>query len=286
MFRSFTNLILQNRRKRPNATPLRGALMLVLAAALSVAAAGASSAAALYGTNAGGQFITIDPATGATTLIGNTGVTALGAAYNPNTNTLYIRDFGNLYTVDQTTGARTLVGPSGNFITGLTFNASYSTLYSVNQGSGELYAVNPMTGAATFVGNTGISTPLDLSTDTSGTVYVGSIAGDLFTINTATGAAVKVGSIGASLGLTSIAFDATNVLYGVTLNGELLYRDLLGTPTLVGALLPGYRDVRGLAFAAVAVPEPASLALFGAGLLGLAAIRRGRKRGQALGTAA
>lgn len=80
----------------------------------------------LYGSD-GDSLFTIDTATGASTLIGSTGLGGDpdGLAYDPTTRTLYLntgQTGASLYTVDITTGAATLVGANGvNDIDGLAF---------------------------------------------------------------------------------------------------------------------------------------------------------------------
>ncbi len=239
-------------------------------------------AGTFYGTDAAtGQLITISPGTAATAAIGPaSGKTLIGAAYNPNTGALYVRDFDNLYTANQSTGALTLVGASGTFITALTFNAGFTALYSMNQSNGDFYRVNPASGAATFIGASGMNTPLGLSTNSAGVVYAGTIGGGIYSVNLATGAATLVyADVAGGDGLTEIAFDGSNQLYGITLGADNLIKIDLGTgsSSIVGHV--PYRDVRGLAFvdAAPPVPEPETYALMLAGLAVVGSVAHRRR---------
>jgi PEP-CTERM motif len=73
----------------------------------------------LYGINGTDLLETINTSTGATTVIGSTGlvgnIAAVGLAYDSTTNTLYMNDGvgHNLYTLNTATGAKTLVGSNG-----------------------------------------------------------------------------------------------------------------------------------------------------------------------------
>jgi hypothetical protein len=245
----------------------------------------ASAVSILVGADATtGSLVTIDTTTGAGTAFGSIGDQLVGAAYDPTTNTFYARDFFNLYTFDLS-GASSLVGTSvgtsGVGITGLTFDSTYSTLYSLDQVTGNFYSVNPATGSASLIGATGITTPLGLSTDSSGNIYAANFAGDLYTINPGTGAATFVLNVGSGLsdGLTEIAFDPSDLLYGVTLTGDLLVADLLGGTVSIGTGV-GFGDIRGLTFgeSPATVPLPGALPLLGAalGLFGLLGSRRTR----------
>jgi sugar lactone lactonase YvrE len=260
-----------------------------LACGLALAAVIISPAKAdiFFGTDGfTGDLVKIDSVTGVSTLIGNTGHgTMVGLAVNGNTSVAYTRDFFNLYTIDLTTGATTLVGASGPFITGLAFDASYSTLYSVDQSNGMFYSVDPMTGAATAVGNTGISVPLDLSTNSAGIVHAASVNGGIYTINTVTGLATQLwASISGMTGITAISFDSSDNLFAVDITSDVLYKIDLGTGVGTAVGPPNVRqDIRGLDFArgprdpGNQVPEPGSAALLlGSGVVGVLAFRRRR----------
>ena len=226
-----------------------------IACVLALIAATAAHADTLYALDSGRTLMTLDTATGASTVIGvgdfqdEFSGYGVGLAYEPATGVMYARSFDNLYTIDLTDASTTLIGPSTPFLTGLTFDAGYTTLYSVGQSTGEFDMVDPATGAATFVGSMGVGTPLGLSTRSDGVVFVASIDGSIYTVDPGTGGATLVASnVGG--GLTEIAFDADDVLYGVTLGD-----DMLGTIDLeTGAFSPigpvGFTDIRGLAFVA------------------------------------
>jgi hypothetical protein len=134
-----------------------------------------------------------------------------------------------LYTIDPTTGAATLVGSMGGEIwcTGLAFSAD-GTLFAmawdeISPGDwvAALYTVNPNTGAATMVGHSPHSyaeEPAipDISFRSDGTLF-GYLHGDqadgLGTVNTATGAVTEIGGTGVYRRGNGIAFSRSDVLF-------------------------------------------------------------------------
>ncbi len=245
---------------------------LVCVLALGMAQAGAVGF--LYGSDGfTSDLVLINTADGSSSLVGNmAGLSyGVGLAYNPNTDTMYTRDFDTLFTVNYNNAATSAVGASGTFITSLEFSTDYSTLYSVDQGTGDFYHVSPGTGTATWVGNTGIATPLDLTSSSGGTLYACNIAGDIYTVSPVNGAATLLWSGVTADGLTSIQFDPYDNLYGVTLNSDMLISINLGNGTsgVVGGPIIR-QDIRGMTF----VPEPAAFSLLALGGLTLTALRR------------
>jgi hypothetical protein len=158
----------------------------------------------LYGTDAGGgNLYSLNPTTGADTLIGNLGITEAPALAG-NATTLYAGTGGlvnNLYSVNPVGPVSTLVGNGGLGAAG------YGSFDFDN--SGVLYA------AVNLAGGTG-----------TGSDY-------LVTVNTSTGAATVVGSFGTCTGVTipapggggtgsctiegieAIAFDSSDQLWGI-----------------------------------------------------------------------
>ena len=114
--------------------------------------------ATMYGASSTTLY-TIDPATGAGTVVGELGTTGglmIGIAADAAGN-LYGYDIGddNFYSIDKATGAATVIGPLGhNFnyaqdmaydkVNGVCYLAGYTT-------TGGLYSVDVTTGAATFL---------------------------------------------------------------------------------------------------------------------------------------
>lgn len=246
-------------------------LLAACAGALLLAAP--ANASILYGADS--SLYQIDQTDGSHVVIdsGN-GAYRLGLAYNSLTGVMYsVGGFdGILSTVDLTTGNTTAVGPSnGTSMTGLTFSGDFSTLYAFNGNGGPLLAIDPTDGSATTIGATGFG-GLDLATDSNGVVYAGGFGG-IATIDLLTGAAT---AIGGTLQWTAIAFDESDVLYGIEISSDALYTidTATGAATLVGGDIGG--DVRGMAFAfdAAAVPAPATLVLVA---LGIAALRLGKR---------
>lgn len=126
----------------------------------------ASAQAILYATQACGDcspaptgLYTIDPATGAGTLVGDTGESITGLDFHPDTGVLYGTTTPNsntpssLVIIDPTNGSVTVVGPHGidRAITDLTF-APDGTLYGwMEPGSDSVVIIDVGTGAATVV---------------------------------------------------------------------------------------------------------------------------------------
>jgi hypothetical protein len=109
------------------------------------------------------SLYSLNLATGAATLIGNTGVPDLfGLAYDPNTATLFGTTFSvgvvGLYSVNTSTGAATFIGPtqdptipnSTREVDGLTYNTTTHSLVGYSTGFGNLYTINEATGALTL----------------------------------------------------------------------------------------------------------------------------------------
>lgn len=157
------------------------------------------------------QLITIDPATGADTLVGVTGIFDVQTlAFDPNTNTLYTTTTGptaQLFRIDPATGIGTVVGLSGFFsVGGLAFDPNTNTLYGTTIGlTAELITIDPVTGAGTAVGPLGFDNVAGLAFDpNTNTLYGTDFFTQLLTIDPATGAGTAVGSTGNAMqGLAS-----------------------------------------------------------------------------------
>ncbi len=227
-------------------------LILALVCGFLFRAAGAASAdLVLSGTHLfGGQsLMTVDPLTGAETLVGTVQlqgggtVTIAGGAlaYDALTDRLYANGYDASSTsvlcrIDPSTAVATLIGPSGALhnlsLGGLAFDPVSRVLYGTGTETGAsvqgtfLYAVDTLTGAATPIGHTGApGTYLhSLGCDPVTGVLYGqgyrsfNSRSSLFTVDKGTGAATFVGEhgveIGRSLMYSDLAFHPqTNVLY-------------------------------------------------------------------------
>jgi len=265
----------------------------------------AASFVTLYGTDGQtGNLIQVDPNTGVGTIIGSLGFPVPALAVHPTTGVLYAGQgagLPNVYTVDPATGKATLVGNSGlgfSAIAGMDFRADGTLFAAVNivgnggTGGETLATINPVTGLATVVGAFGVSGIEALAFSPSGVLYGASTVrgtglpdNTLFLINPLTGQATAIGAIlntatgaGLSGGVTALEFDADGTLFAGTARalgagtdgGRLITIDpTTGAFSFVGGVGATQAGRPLAALAGIVIPEPAGIALFGLGAVGL-----------------
>jgi hypothetical protein len=186
---------------------------------------------------------------------------------------------GHLITIDPATGAGTTVGPSGvsgQFDAGLTFDAS-GDLFASMATTEELYGVNPATGQASLIGPTTGEDVIALA-DAGGDLLWG-VSQDydeqplkFVSISKSTGATTLIGPLGLGSGITAgvgIDYGPDGTLWGIADNGAIFTIDTAnGQATVMATTLGGFEGL--------AIPEPATLALLAPG--GLMFVRRRRRR--------
>jgi hypothetical protein len=180
------------------------------------------------------------------------GTWANGQWYGTVYNTAIPYEF---ITIDPITGARTVIGDMGIGMTGLSFNPASGIMYAVGYdgvSNSQLYTINMTTGAPTLVGDCGAGLLINLAIDLTGNAYSVEIGADVLgSINLATGAFTAIGSIGFNANYAQdMEFDRNkNILlmaaYGTT--GELRYVDVATGNTLLIGEFEGGAEVTGFA---------------------------------------
>ncbi len=229
--------------------------------AQSAQPAQANTCYASTGLNDGGNLLTINPETGAGTLIGPTGLVGAPGLASNSKGDLYCteRTTGDLYRVDAATGQASLVGPTGvSFMDALAFDGD--VLYGVSNSllADNLYTIDTATGASTIIGPLGGNARLSgMACDPITHTLYGSGAGiatvpdEIYTINKTTGAATLIGTTGLGGSTPDLHFNAAGVLFGSKGGGSnpnnlIAIDKSTGAGTVIGPI--GFTSVSGLTF--------------------------------------
>lgn len=157
-------------------------------------------------------FISLDPATGARTIIGDMGVATNGLSYNPVNSTMYAVSATSLYTVNMSTGVATMVGTANTGILMINFAInSAGQAYAVDGTADVLGSVNLSTGAFTSIGSIGFNANYaqDMEFDReSGELFMAAqdlTSGWLAWVNKSTGTTLKIGDFEGGAEITGFA---------------------------------------------------------------------------------
>jgi len=275
------------------------ALAVLLAVSTSYAQSGTLFGVSNTGVsnNVTSRLVTIDPATGAGTVVGEIGsgqnFSTAGLAYDPLTDTLFGNVGRQLLSINPATGVGTSLGFI-EFNTGfslqldsLAFDVTTNTLLGFDTNTNNLLTIDlrsaPLAPLATQIGPTGFGNIRGLTFDPSGTLFGVHLGNELITINPATGAGTSVGSTGVS-GLSGLASDSSsNTLFSANsvfgIGPQLISIDpMTGSATVVGPI--GIAGVSSLVYVPAVIPEPSSLVLLSlAGLAMFGARKRRQSRG-------
>jgi hypothetical protein len=214
----------------------------------------------------------------------------LASDTRPGSYRLWTTSAGQLVSINPATGAGTVVGSFGSSgMRTLAFDIVAGKLYGGSDGpAAQLYEIDPQTAAATLVGaNTGRNLG-GLGADLAGNLFgVVEATGEIYKLDKLTGAPTLVTTVPVE-SISDLAFRPEDgQLFGISQFGPIatqksLYAiDLVsGNATRLGALEPGtaFLAMNGLAFGpGTFVPEPASAMMLAP--LMLMVMRRGKKGG-------
>jgi PEP-CTERM motif-containing protein len=284
------------------------AIALGLMLTCSTALAQVTTLYAASGSNGvGGSLYTVNPATGAATVVGPL-VDSVGNPYgmsgmvwDASTSTLYgSTNFGSptgagsLVTIDRNTGLVTVIGaiPAGA-MADITIQPGTGTLFGwQSAGTHSLFTIDKATGASTAVGaplGTGVFGGGGLSFNGTSTGLYSAPAGsqthDLRSVDPVTGVHTVIGILnGFAPAVVAMDFNSGQ-MYGLfsdrsssptTTHLEIINLSTAGVTDI--GVTSGAGDLDAMAFVTTSVPEPTSLALVGCAFAGVAWVRRRKTR--------
>src|SRR5271157_2319189 len=196
----------------------------------------------------------------------------------------------HLFQINTANGATTDLGSTGQTVVGATTNSAgvlFAANFSTPPST--LYQVSPPSLVATTIGVLGFRSAGLLAFDGAGNLFVsgwstsnGTGPDNLYRVNAATGASTLIGSIGFTQVFAG-AFD-NGILYGFPGTAQQVIE--INTSTGAGTVVSNYSlpngDIIDAAASASAVPEPGSLVLLGLGLTGLCGLCLRRTWAQAV----
>jgi hypothetical protein len=249
-------------------------------------------ASVLYGADfpGGANVYTMDQATGAANLIGNSGVEIGDMTSNPGAGILWGVDIGNatLRTFNPATGlptgAVTLLDAAGARvqIVSIAYDVVTNTLYGntavgFNAAADTLYTIDPLTGLVTQIGAINFTSVFALGFDQNGDLFgVADATNELISIDTGTGAGTSIATLSVGLAFDIASRPEDDVMFLADSGTFSLYtlNTANGNLTLVGPY-GGTPNIVGLAFL---VPEPGAALIFLLGTGGLMLLRRRQRK--------
>jgi hypothetical protein len=191
----------------------------------------------LYVQSMQGELLTVNPVTGASTVVGNADLSTTSEIFAGDADGLFEFDSqSNLYSINPTTGASTLIGATGlppnNGGWDTSMSADGTDLFVTAGGGGkidELYEINTVTGLAVDLGSTGLSS-----------IAGSAIAGDYLDLFQYSGGTNYIYS--APLGSTSFTAGPMSVEIvdgGVTLTAGESFTTAAATPESSASVLLG-----------------------------------------------
>jgi hypothetical protein len=214
------------------------------------------------------QLFLVDPDTGASSLVGATGVNGMTDLAITSAGQLFGANLTSFYSIDTGTGSATLIGNFGTTTSMVGLDvASDGRFYGVEAGGG-LFRVDAGTGAATLLFGTPFFYGGDVTHFSGDIFYAAAFVGggtNLIEINAGTSTAVDLGQIALDV-IPGLDFDINGRLVACAASGK--FYEIPNFASSGAGVLLSVSAVGTAGVTTVPVPEPSVAALFLIGALG------------------